>query len=105
MAELALSPVSGRHAVMLAKHATEMRQIVETPGEGDFADMTVRKHWRGQIALAVRQPLGQHMALKRGVLIREQIVDIARRNPERGSGGGEAELGIGEMGANMRFEP
>ena len=105
MGELALSPVPRRHAVLLAKHPAEMRQVVKAPGEGDLADMAVRQHRRGQVALAMRQPLGQHMALERGVLIREQVVDIARRNSERGGGRCEAELGIGEASANMRFEP
>ena len=67
--------------------------------------MAVRQHRRGKIAFAMREPLGQHMALERGVLVREQIVDIARRDPKRGSGGREREFGVGEVGANMRLEP
>ncbi len=69
---------------MLAEYAAEMREVVKAPGEGDFADMAVREHRRGEIVLALRQALGEHVTLERGLFVREKIVDIARRDTERG---------------------
>ena len=84
--QLALPEVARRHAEMLAEDAAEMREIVEAPGEGDLADVAMRQHRRGQVALALGETLGQHVALERGLLVGEQIVDIARRDAERRGG-------------------
>jgi hypothetical protein len=39
--EPAVAPVARQHAEMLAKHRSEMRQVAETPGQRDFADMLI----------------------------------------------------------------
>src|SRR5262245_50788746 len=75
---IALPPVPGRQAVALAESPTEMREIVETPGERDFSDVTMQVRRRREIALAMFEPLLQHVALERGVFVGEQAVDVAR---------------------------
>src|SRR5271170_7427375 len=53
----------------------------------------------------MRQALSEYMALERGLLIREQVVDVTRRDSERRGGGCKRKIGIGEMGTDMRLDP
>lgn len=43
--------VARRYTVMFAEYPAEMREVIEAPGEGDLADMTVRENRRRQIAM------------------------------------------------------
>ena len=94
MPQLTLSEVARRHSKMLAEDAAEMRKVVKAPREGDLADVTVGEHGRGKVAPALREALGQHMALERGILVGEEIVHIARRDAECSRGLRQREVGI-----------
>src|SRR3954471_7743065 len=89
---------------MLAEDAAEMREVVEAPGEGDLADVAVSEHGGGEVAPALSEALTEDVALERGVLVSQEIVDIAGRDAERRCGLGQREVGIGKMSPDMRLQ-
>src|SRR3954468_4314961 len=90
---------------MLAEDAAEMREVVEAPSEGDLADVAVSEHGGGEVAPALGEALTEDVALERGVLVGEEIVDVAGRDAERRCGLGQREVGIGKMSPDMRLQP
>src|SRR3954452_15557077 len=90
---------------MLAEYAAEMREVVEAPGEGDFADVAVGEHAGGEVAPALSEALTEDVALERGVLVGEEIVDVAGRDAERRCCLGQREVGLGKMSPDMRLQP
>ncbi len=62
--QLAPPEVARRHPEMLAEDAAEMREVVETPGEGDLADMAMGEHGRGEVAPALGEALGEDITLE-----------------------------------------
>src|SRR5262249_19212924 len=102
--QLAVPPFARRHAVLLAKHPSEMRQVVKAPGKRNFANLSMCESRGREIALATGQPLGEHIALERSLLIRQQVVEITRRDAECCGGRRQRKLGVGKMGADMGLE-
>ncbi len=100
----AAAPVARRHSVLLPEGPAEMREIVEAPGERDFADMPVGVGRRREGAMALRQPLAEQIALKRGLLVRQQVVHVARRDTQRRGCVGQRQAGIRQVRPDIGFQ-
>ena len=61
-----------------------MRELVEAPSEGDLGDVPVRLQGVGEVAPAMLQSLGEHIAPERRLLVRQERVGVTWRDPEGG---------------------
>src|SRR5580700_9569119 len=75
-----LAALARRETELRVKRAAEMRQVVETPGKSDLADLHARPRPVGEVATAVVEPIDEDVATKRNVVVRQQRIHVTRRN-------------------------